>query len=508
MKNTKLLAIICAIPLLLSSCASVLNGKKQSVYVNTQKNNAKVYLNNDYIGKGSVVEVKMPRNRQEQQIKIEAEGFKDQYLTHYQDRKSALYILSWVPFGILFYPPFLDYGPKSFNYNKELSVKQKYQTISTRFDEEKFVYVQNIAFDVNEDNFIIKRTKNRNYKKGKEKYKNLDTNDKKIEFDNSIFSDEINDILLRYNYADTTNTVFKKKTNTMYINANVKNIELNEIYETSAKAYMSYLISEVKIDWELTDYYGQPKFSKEYAGKSGEFVINFKNLENSVRICLADAVNSSFLKFIEQNEVREFLDKSSEKAIEFNEISISKGTNPSSISEAMKAAFTIKTDKGHGSGFVISKDGYLVTNLHVVANSKEIVAIDNDGNEYEATVIRQNGEKDLALLKIEKSFSITFDIFNSSNVQVGNEIFAIGTPNSVELGQTLSKGIVSGLRKNDNEEYIQTDASVNSGNSGGPLISKDGSLIGVVNAKLKGFGVEGIGFAIPLSVIKEALFLK
>lgn len=508
MKKISLLLTIIISSQIIMSCASILNGKEQKIKVQARKPNAKVYLNNDYIGSGSQVEVKMPRNLQEQQVKIEVDGYKDVYLAHYQDRKSPLYILSWVPFGILFYPPFADVGPKSYNYDKELLFDKNYQKIKYRNDDEKYVYIKNTAFDIDEDDFVIKRTKNRIYRKGKDKFKSYDTNNETIEYDNSIFTDNLNEILLKYNYIDTTNTILRKKTNTTYINAKIKSVELNEIYEVKARGYKSFMLSNVTIDWELTDFYGQPQFSKEYIGDSGEFVINTNTPNDNIKDCISDAISSSFLKFIDEDNVRNFLNKTNEEAIKYDFITIQKPVSPTDIGSSMKSTLTIETDSGHGSGFVISKDGYIVTNLHVVATSKKLNVITNDGENIEAKLIRKNENKDLALIKVNKTFNSAFDIFSDDTVKIGQEIFAIGTPNSIELGQTLSKGIVSGVRSNETENYIQTDASVNSGNSGGPLIDKNGVILGVVNAKLKGLGVEGIGFAIPIHIVKEALFLN
>ncbi|WP_242202711.1 hypothetical protein [Aestuariivivens insulae] len=115
--------LLCA--LLLSNCASVLNGKQQKVSVQTKSSKSIVYVNGVKQGEGKSVVSKLRRDRGVKQIKIVTEGYKDEYLVHYQNQKSPLYIMSWVPFGLLFYPPFLDYGPKSFNYKREVINKNK-----------------------------------------------------------------------------------------------------------------------------------------------------------------------------------------------------------------------------------------------------------------------------------------------------------------------------------------------------------------------------------------------
>jgi S1-C subfamily serine protease len=134
--------------------------------------------------------------------------------------------------------------------------------------------------------------------------------------------------------------------------------------------------------------------------------------------------------------------------------------------------------------------------------------INKDGKEFPALVIRKNEYSDLALLKIESNNAHAFTVPKTKNYRVGDDIFAIGTPKSIELGQSLSKGIISGLRTHDNLSMIQTDASVNSGNSGGALVTKTGEFIGVVNAKVLGLGVEGLGFSIPAETIFKDLSIE
>ena len=159
-----------------------------------------------------------------------------------------------------------------------------------------------------------------------------------------------------------------------------------------------------------------------------------------------------------------------------------------------------------GSGVIITSDGYIITNFHVVANADKLTVIDREGKEYAAKLIRKNESLDLALLKIEKAnFKKTYVIPSAKNYTIGDDIFVIGTPTSVELGQTISKGIISGNRTFDQNNFIQTDASVNGGNSGGALTKKSGELIGIVNAKISGLGVEGLGFSIPAELIITGL---
>jgi serine protease Do len=157
---------------------------------------------------------------------------------------------------------------------------------------------------------------------------------------------------------------------------------------------------------------------------------------------------------------------------------------------------------GAGSGVIISEDGYIVTNDHVISGAQSIkVRLSND-QEYIATLIGSDRRTDLAVLKIDAEGLQPATMGHSSALQVGQTAIAIGNPLG-KLGGTVTRGIVSGLKREINVEgssmvLMQTDASINRGNSGGGLFDESGALIGIVNAKATGDSVEGIGFAIPI----------
>jgi S1-C subfamily serine protease len=178
------------------------------------------------------------------------------------------------------------------------------------------------------------------------------------------------------------------------------------------------------------------------------------------------------------------------------------------LPKSIKSTVTIKSKDAFGSGFIISNDGYIITNYHVVSEPENLRVRLNNEKEYDADIIRVSKIYDLALIKIEANDLIPFSINNSKEIEVATEIYAVGTPTAEDLSQTISKGIISGIRKSGDSKLIQTDASVNSGNSGGPIIDKNGVVLGVVSSKLKGFGVEGVAFGIPAYEVLDRLKLN
>jgi serine protease Do len=141
----------------------------------------------------------------------------------------------------------------------------------------------------------------------------------------------------------------------------------------------------------------------------------------------------------------------------------------------------------------------------VVAGSKKIEVIFSDGTKADATVIRKNEDADLALIKVDKTGLNPLPLCTEKEPEIGIDVWAIGTPKSIELGQSVSKGILSGLRKANDVSYVQTDVSLNGGNSGGPIINKQGTVLGIVTSKLIGVGTEGIGFAISTEEVFRRL---
>ena len=166
-------------------------------------------------------------------------------------------------------------------------------------------------------------------------------------------------------------------------------------------------------------------------------------------------------------------------------------------------------DLGSGSGVIITSDGYIVTNNHVVEGGQNIRVCLQDGTEYEATLIGTDSYSDLAVIKINATDLPAATLGTSSSMTVGDPVFAVGNPLGV-LSSSVSQGIISGLDRTINVDghnmtLMQTDAAVNPGNSGGGLFNANGELIGIVNAKSYGLDVEGIGFAIPMDTAKPIM---
>lgn len=177
---------------------------------------------------------------------------------------------------------------------------------------------------------------------------------------------------------------------------------------------------------------------------------------------------------------------------------------------------TTASGTGSGSGVIMSEDGYIITNNHVVEDAQSVTVQLSDGKQYDATIIGTDEQTDLAVLKVEPEEKLTAAEFGDSDeLQPGEYAYAIGSPGGVQFANTITGGRISAINRdvtiNDRVmTLIQTDASINPGNSGGALINKYGQVVGITSAKLSssGFGeasVEGMGFAIPINTAKEVV---
>ena len=173
------------------------------------------------------------------------------------------------------------------------------------------------------------------------------------------------------------------------------------------------------------------------------------------------------------------------------------------------------TASASGSGIIISEDGYILTNNHIVSTSssesyyevseatKLTVTLFNDDTEYEAKIIGTDEQTDLAVIKIEKTGLSKAEFADSDNIKVGEFAMAVGNP--LGMQSSITCGVISAVNREvtdtEGKKYnlIQTDAAINSGNSGGALVNSDGKVIGINTLKLSGTGIEGMGFAIPIN---------
>ena len=189
---------------------------------------------------------------------------------------------------------------------------------------------------------------------------------------------------------------------------------------------------------------------------------------------------------------------------EVNELKVSVTKDFSDIiEEVIKSVVTIRTDLSQGTGFIIEDTGYIVTNAHVLSDANFIKIVTYDQQIINAELIGYDDTFDVALLKIPGNYN-SLKLMDSEETQIGDKVSEIGNPLSIQF--SVKEGIISGIHRigiNGIDAYFQTDAALNPGNSGGPLINAQGKVVGINNFKIS--GGESIGFALESNYLKETI---
>jgi S1-C subfamily serine protease len=224
---------------------------------------------------------------------------------------------------------------------------------------------------------------------------------------------------------------------------------------------------------------------------------------------------ANWLSHPAQAEITEAAPNESLDSEEQNNISVYKRNIPSVVNVTSRAMtfdffYGLVPQEGQGSGFVIDKDGHILTNYHVIAEARQVEVTLHNRKKYKATVVGTDPPHDLAVIQIKAPDLVPAVLGDSRNLQVGQKVYAIGNP--FGLAGTMTRGIVSSIRpvKEPNgatiEDAIQTDAAINPGNSGGPMMNGHGEVIGINTMILSNVGQNaGIGFAIPINTAKAVL---
>jgi hypothetical protein len=534
MKKGVLLVIsLSLITTMMSGCIAMFAPSYQTVNIKSATPGATIKSYSSNSTSKNVLRERVNKKMYFQGAIAEKEGYKTRYYGYQLTKLSPWTALALpeiiVPFpGLVFLITDLA-NPKKMKYDKE-QVIPSLVSYDIRKEHEKYLLVNKTSIDLKNADMTYKyylnmRGFNRNtsdearareLKKASKMKSNFTNNQvEDIKVNNTIFTESLNDILKKMNFVDTTNTIFPNYGNSLYIDGTVKKIRFHIIGSNgSTFTFEHNLVAvEMDIDWSILDYYKQPVYNV-HTNKISDLIlidVNNKNISQKINEIVEDNMEYALLDIRKELSTKGYLNveknKSSEKydALNIAKPTIAEGTK---MNEFLKSSVTVKVDDGHGSGIIISQDGYILTNYHVIAGSKNIEVILTDGTKLPATVVRKNTEVDLVLLQVKRTDLSPLPISEITEPEIGVEVWTIGTPKSIELGQTVSKGILSGIRKANGLSYLQTDVSLNTGNSGGAMITKDGTIIGIVTSKLIGIGTEGVGFAIPSSEIFSKLNIQ
>ena len=524
----------------LSSCVAIFVPNKQNINFSTTSKDAKVYVDNEQVGKGKIFRSKIKKTGCKQII-IKNDGYKDQYKVLLPERKIYSYwpiIISecWLMPAILIDLAISNNSIYSYPKLNRLALKDKYinKTANEKYidfeglklnieNKERDINWYDINHSENLNKNILDAEKYKEKHQAKDDIKDskkkkkiyLEVESKKIIYENTKLAENVYKTLNKIGYIDTVNQIFLDNNNTLALAGVIKKYST---FLVSAKGQSlllySYAKAKIYITWYLKNSYGEKIDSIEDESYSSDFAFSFINSKGYDPM-YGEAAENSLLKLMNNPKFVKLIKLDTNFKINDPILAVAKPSNiVTNAEDATNASVIIKRkDKGHGSGFVISNDGYIITNFHVIAdefNNKtaEIKAILSNGDEVSVKVVRYNKMRDIALLKVENTFEKAFFLSSEKTFKKLMDVYAVGTPKSLELGQSVSVGILSNERKRNNNNLLQLNMSINSGNSGGPLFDKMGVLHGIVTSKLVGQSTEGVAFAIPSYLVQDYLNLK
>lgn len=286
------------------------------------------------------------------------------------------------------------------------------------------------------------------------------------------------------------------------------------ITQTNLNSYSSWFEDVTKVEqtirWEVLDRdLGKVVFRQETQGQAeAEGVNNPAASYEAIRASFQTFLNQpKFQRLVNQPAASKLTVSSGSKPYEIAAIASSPQplTTEQLVGRTVPSIVQIRTPAGRGTGFLLSAPGLVLTNQHVVGSALSVKVDLYDGSTHTGRVLRRDANVDVALLKVDGEIPEVsgLPLCHTNAIRVGEPVVAIGNP--LSLSNTVTQGIVSGFRRSQSRQMIQTDTAVNPGNSGGPLLNQHGAVIGIVTQKITTEGVEGLGFALPISEVLQKL---
>ncbi|MCY6492596.1 S1C family serine protease [Leptolyngbya sp. GGD] len=270
--------------------------------------------------------------------------------------------------------------------------------------------------------------------------------------------------------------------------------------------FKEYTHDDRRVRWELFDRdSNKVVYRQEIAGSA-----EAEGIDNPA--ATYEAIRASFRSLLAEPRVVEILNRPIEEppSQAYKIAAIATSSRPAMtleqlVGQTLPSIVQIRTPNGRGSGFLLDSSGLIMTNQHVVGSAFSVKVKLYDGSIVNGRVLRRDAVADAALVKLEGEMSEVagLPICHTDRVRVGQSVVAIGNP--LSFSNSVTQGIVSGFRRNASRSLIQTDTAVNPGNSGGPLLNRDGKVIGIVTEKIASEGIEGLGFALPIGEVLQRL---
>lgn len=329
-----------------------------------------------------------------------------------------------------------------------------------------------------------------------------------LRFTEDYLSETLGEKLVTPNTKSKEKARFELSLETVFAKGLVEKQKLTGKTKLSHFKSCRWIVRDVVLDKEVYNkvhYGGYYIGDQSYMGGKGT-----KNAEEYVVLQHKLPFKYATLSLLSDGDFYNSIVKKNDLDVVYEEpipLNIDDKSNVDGLEEAQGSVVKVKILDGIGSGFFISNDGYILTSFHLIKNSDSIEVQLSNGMVMEAELVRYNIKRNVALLKIELGGSKTFSMGDAEK-GIGTEVYAIGVSIGGNKDLTMSKGVISGKPTIEDVVYTQSDVATTIGNSGGPLITKGGIIVGIVVGKITGEGIEGLTFSIPIREAFKALNCK
>lgn len=378
---------------------------------------------------------------------------------------------------------------------KKMQVNPDLTPFPERKDSSKFVEIKNLNLSLDEYSYI--RYKNiKKFHKDK-KYKSSNKKIDQLDFQANFV---LNKFLVKSGFVDTVNVV-KSRNNTVILDARISEFLIHKINEEDLASF------EFTIEWTFKDMLSKEVLQKETTNYKSHLLV-YRNDFNPDYF--ENIIINSFDDLMKRKGISKILKIESESNDSYADVlSIRKSTYSKNLTEATQSSVTVKSGESFKSGVVISSDGYILTELGNLQSKKEQIEIlFPDNTSADGDLVRYNRKYNIALIKVSKDSLTSVELLEKSefqNIKTGQRVFSVGVAGDLRLGQSLSNGVISGVRNINGEKYIQTDLKMSNVSIGSPILNENRKVIGIMTSNKLNSQVEGINFAIPIDVIQENL---
>lgn len=512
--------------LVLTSCATILTPDNHILELKNKNYSAEAVL--DSVVLGNVNEVNFKRNSQKKLLTLKQKGCIDEQYVVIPNSISKLVFLDIPLFGVGIITDY--YTGKAYKYPEEINLKENVLEVPLKGDQNKFIKLTKVVLpdhmrafeysckEYNSGGVTDSRLANKTY-----------SISSKIKYLDVVESTKNTLLSKKYITANNTGLTYSYE-NSLKLKLEMKDVVLNTIHMGKRKLPYTYYQVIANLKWNITDFYdvplevietnvvsGQYSDNKYYDGRLNFFMDNtndyvpaYQGIDTTFWEELTNEIVQKGLSNLLRSDKIKSLLKIEEVDESENMSSVLIIDKPKNIGgtlvNSIDAVVSINSWGEQKSGYLISNDGYILTSFCYPNDTGKQTVVLRNGKEYPFQIIRSDKSYNASVIKINAKNKRALPHLSDKSVELAQVVYCVSSSGGSENNTTLSEGIISGFRSTSSGlKVFQTDASVNYSSNGGPMLNTDGEVIGLLNSKYVGIGVEGIGFGFPIRDVVKAL---